>query len=177
VRYGEGLFMGYRGYDHRAIEPRFAFGHGLSYTTFDVGEPELSSTSFQPGEQLTIAVPVTNTGARAGSEVVQCYVAPQSSRLARPPKELKGFAKVRLEPGETTTVQIVLDDRSFAYWDSGQPDWDAEKARLHSTIDVFPSARESRRGWQVDSGDYDLLIGTSSDRILSRVSVTVPEPA
>ena len=172
--YGERVFMGYRGYDHRAIEPRFAFGHGLSYTTFELGEPQLSATTFQPGEQLTITVPVTNTGARAGSEVVQCYVAPRSPRLARPPKELKGFAKVHLDPGQAGTAQLVLDDRSFAYWDKGQPDWEAEKARVRSTMDVFASAKDSRRGWQVDSGEYDLLVGTSSDRILARVRITVP---
>ena len=175
--YGERLFMGYRGYDHRAIEPRFAFGHGLSYTTIELGEPQLSATTFQPGEQLSITVPVTNTGDRAGSEVVQCYVAPRSPRLPRPPKELKGFAKVHLAAGEFGAAQIVLDDRSFAYWDTGQPDWDAVRARMHSNVEVFPSAQESStRGWRVDPGDYDLLIGTSSDRILSRITVTVAEP-
>ena len=173
VRYGEGLFMGYRGYEHRAIEPRFAFGHGLSYTTFAVGEPELSASSLRPGEQLTVAVPVTNTGSRMGSEVVQCYVAPQSPRLTRPPKELKGFAKVRLAAGETAVVRIVLCDRAFAYWDSGHPDWEAIRDRVQSHVEVPASAESSRRGWRVDPGDYDLLIGTASDRILHRATISV----
>jgi beta-glucosidase len=72
LRYGEGLFMGYRGYEHRGTEPRYAFGHGLAYTTFEFGEPTLSTTTFTAGETLTIAVPITNTGHRAGSEVVLC---------------------------------------------------------------------------------------------------------
>ena len=82
LRYGEGLFMGYRGFEHSAIVPRFPFGHGLSYTTFQFGEPTLSGDTYRPGETLTVALPVTNTGSRAGSEVVQCYVAPEAARLA-----------------------------------------------------------------------------------------------
>ncbi len=76
LRYGEGLFMGYRGYEHRHIAPRFPFGHGLGYTTFELGEPVLSEPMFRPGATITVAVPVTNTGDRPGAEVVQCYVAP-----------------------------------------------------------------------------------------------------
>src|SRR5437879_3390281 len=125
VRYGEGLFMGYRGYERRAIAPRHPFGHGLGYTTFAFGEPRLSSSTFTAGGSLTVSVPVTNTGARRGAEVVQCYVAPAATRLARPPQELKAFAKVALDPGETTTIDLVLDDRAFAYWDPGQPEWAA----------------------------------------------------
>ena len=174
IRYGEGLFMGYRGYEHRAIEPRFAFGHGLSYTALELGEPEMSATSFRPGEQISVRVPVTNSGSRPGSEVVQCYVAPRSPRLKRPPKELKGFAKVHLDPGETGSADMVLDDRSFAYWDDGQPDWDEMKARVRSSFELPPSARQSTRGWRVDPGDYHLLIGTSSDRILYCTTIRVP---
>ena len=141
LRYGEGLFMGYRGYEHRCIEPRFAFGHGLSYTTFELGEPRLSDASFRSGGSLTVSIPVTNTGRRAGAEVVQCYVAPASPRLARPPKELKAFAKVRLAPGQTTVVDLVLDDRSFAYWDPGQEDW--EPIREHAAVRCSIAARAS----------------------------------
>jgi beta-glucosidase len=173
VRYGEGLFMGYRGYDHRAIEPLYAFGHGLSYTTFALGEPLLSTAELAAGEELTITVPVTNTGSRSGSEVVQCYVAPRTTRLARPPKELKGFAKVRVVPGETATVQIVLDARSFSYWDDGHADWEQEKARVRSHVEVPATAAGSSRGWRLDPGEYDLLIGTASDRIQHRVTVTI----
>ncbi len=104
MRYGEGLFMGYRGFEHRCIEPRYPFGHGLSYTTFEFGEPALSSDSFSAGTLLRITIDLHNSGDRAGSEVVQCYVAPDAPRLARPNKELKGFAKVHLAAGGSTQV-------------------------------------------------------------------------
>ncbi len=172
LRYGEGLFMGYRGFDHREIEPRFPFGHGLGYTTFELGEPALSSPAFAPGSTLTVAVPVRNTGDRAGAEVVQCYVAPIAPRLARPPKELKAFAKVRLGPGGTGVAELVLDDRSFAYWDPGQADWDEVRAR---SPEMFEPPRHERRapGWHVDEGRYELLIGRSSRDIAFRRTVEV----
>lgn len=176
VRYGEGVLMGYRGYDHRGIAPRFPFGHGLSYTTFSIGEPVVSSPTFDPGGSLTVSVPVTNAGDRAGAEVVQLYVAPEAARLVRPPKELKAFAKVRLAPGETRTVDLVLDDRSFAYWDPGEPDAEAVGARLG---DMFAAqARHERRapGWQVDPGRYDLLVGRSAGDLPARLTVEVPAP-
>jgi beta-glucosidase len=178
LRYGEGLFMGYRGFDHRCIEPRFAFGHGLSYTTFALGVPTLSADVFEPGGQLDISVPVTNTGSRAGSQVVQCYVAPINPRLPRPPKELKAFGKVFLEPGETAQVEMALDDRSFAYWDSGDPDWQEVSGRSHIMFITDHSERAQRRqaGWQVDPGEYDVLIGTGSDEITSSRSVSILSP-
>jgi beta-glucosidase len=167
--------MGYRVYEHRAIEPRFAFGHGLSYTTFEVGEPELSDSLFREGRQLRVRIPVTNTGSRSGSEVVQLYVAPRAARLSRPHKELKGFAKVRLEPGESGVAEIVLDDRSFAYWDNGRPDYELMRARVRSHVEVPADTTADRRGWRVDPGAYDLLIGTSSSRIVSQATVVVAE--
>jgi beta-glucosidase len=172
LRYGEGLFMGYRGFDHRCITPRFAFGHGLSYTTFSFGEPRVSDPSFHPGGTVTVSVPVTNTGNRVGCEVVQCYVAPESPRLARPPKELKAFAKVRLGPGESTVVDLVLDDRSFAYWDPGQEDWEPIRERARA---MFQRGEGERRapGWQVDPGTYRLLVGRSSDDIAATLDITV----
>jgi beta-glucosidase len=174
--YGEGLFMGYRGFEHRRIEPRFPFGHGLSYTSFEIGRPELDATTFRPGDTIRVRVPVTNTGPRAGSEVVQCYVAPRSSRLARPPKELKGFAKVWLEPSESAIVEITLDGRSFAYWDPGQPDRReiAERVPLlrltRASIEPSPPA-----GWRIDEGTYDILVGHSSARIAASCSVQVAQ--
>ncbi len=99
LRYGEGLFMGYRGYEHRQIAPRFAFGHGLSYSTFEFGAPTPSSATWRRGQSITVSVPVTNTGRRAGSEVVQGYVAPRSPKIARPPKELKAFAEAATGAG------------------------------------------------------------------------------
>ena len=176
LRYGEGLFMGYRGFEHSAIAPRFPFGHGLSYTTFEIGEPTLSADTYRPGETLTVSVPVTNSGARAGSEVVQCYVSPASARLARPPKELKAFAKVWLEAGETTTVDLVLEGRSFAYWDPGQDDWDAVQALLPEMFNLLsPPAERRERGWQVDAGRYDILIGRSSHDIAVSCTIHVPD--
>jgi beta-glucosidase len=174
LRYGEGLFMGYRGFEHRAIDPRFCFGHGLGYTTFELGEPRLSADRFTPGDTLTVSVPVRNTGDRAGSEVVQLYVAPDSPRLARPPKELKAFAKVRLEPGESTTVDLTLEDRSFAYWDPGQADWDETSSRA-GQIALMAGGQQERRapGWQVDPGRYDLLVGRSSLDVAHSVPIEI----
>jgi beta-glucosidase len=174
VRYGEGVFMGYRGYEHSAIVPQFPFGHGLSYTTFAFGEPTLSAAVYRPGETITVSLPVTNTGSRAGSEVVQCYVAPESTRLVRPPKELKAFAKVWLEAGESTVVDLVLESRSFAYWDPGQDDWDDIETKLPEMFKTLTPVAERRvRGWQIDAGRYDVLIGRSSESISATCSVEV----
>jgi beta-glucosidase len=175
LRYGEGVFMGYRGYEHSDRSPRFPFGHGLSYTTCEIGEPTLSATTLEPGGLITVSVPVTNTGGRAGSEVVQAYVAPESARLARPLKELKAFAKVWLQPGETKTVDLVLNARSFAYWDPGQDDWDEIKSMTPDMFNALtPGAERRTRGWQVDAGRYDVLIGRSSRDIVASCSVEVP---
>ncbi|MGP0031606.1 MAG: glycoside hydrolase family 3 protein [Acidimicrobiales bacterium] len=177
LRYGEGLFMGYRGYEHRRIAPRFAFGHGLSYTSFSLGEPELSARTLSPDGAVTVSVPVTNTGTRSGSEVVQCYVAPVSPRLSRPLKELKAFAKVWLEPGGSCVAELRLDSRAFAYWDPGQSDWEEVRSRA---FDMFGdlSGRTERRpaGWQVDAGRYDLLVGRSSVEIAHTCRLEIAQP-
>lgn len=151
VYYGEGLFIGYRYYDARRIEPAFPFGHGLSYTTFAYGALALSRAELKPGESLSVCVPVTNTGGRAGAEVVQLYVRPHSSRMPRPPKELKGFEKVRLAPGETKTATFVLTARDFSYYDP------------------------ERRAWVAEPGLYDLLVGASSRDIRVQATVRVAE--
>ena len=178
LRYGEGVFMGYRGYEHSDRLPRFPFGHGLSYTTCVIGKPTLSADTLAPGAPIIVSVPVVNTGGRGGSEVVQAYVAPESTRLARPPKELKAFAKVWLEPGETKTVDLVLDARSFAYWDPGQDDWDEVTSMSPDMFNVkTPGAERRTRGWQVDAGRYDVLIGRSSRDIVVSCSVEVPAEA
>ncbi len=178
LRYGEGLFMGYRGYEHRKIVPKFAFGAGISYTTFAFGEATLSASSISSGDSVTVAVQMANTGTRGGSEVVQCYVAPVKPRLARPLKELKAFSKVWLEPGESKLVELELTPRSFAYWDPGQSDWTQV---LDRQFDMFGSISEQqdRRppGWQVDEGDYDVLIGRSSADITSTCRLHVFAPA
>ncbi len=172
LRYGEGVFMGYRGYEHRGIAPCFPFGHGLSYTTFAFGEPSVSAAELGPGDTLTVSVGVTNTGTRGGSEVVQCYVAPVAPRLARPPKELKAFAKVRLDAGETRVAELVLDERAFSCWDPGDPDW--ERIVPPGAPDFFGrrvKGAPRQPGWRADPGDYDVLVGRSSVEITATVRV------
>ncbi|MCJ7671723.1 MAG: glycoside hydrolase family 3 C-terminal domain-containing protein [Acidimicrobiia bacterium] len=149
VRYGEGVLVGYRWYDARHLPTRVCFGHGLSYSTFTIGDPVASSREFTPGTEITVAIPVTNTGTRRGAEVVQCYIAPAAARVTRPPQELKAFAKVWLEPDDTETVTLTLDDRSFAYWD--------------------PTAH----AWRVDPGEFTLRVGRSSGDVAHTIDVTV----
>lgn len=149
VVYGESVFGGYRWYDRRRIEPRFAFGHGLSYTSFRFGALELDRTDLGPDPSVELHVPVTNTGVRAGTEVVQCYVHDVAASVARPEQELRAFAKVELGPGRSTSVVIRLDRRAFAFWD---PD---------------------THGWLVEPGDFEIRIGASSRDIRAVAEVTV----
>jgi beta-glucosidase len=149
VRYGEGLFIGYRYYDAKEMPLQFPFGYGGSYTTFAYSSPEVSSLSFKDVDGLTVSVDVTNTGKMAGKEIVQVYVHDRQSRLVRPVKELKGFAKVALQPGETKTVSIPLDFRSFAYYHPGY------------------------KQWVTENGVFDLLIGASSADIRFTLTVTL----
>ena len=149
VRYGEGIFIGYRYYDAKEVPTQFPFGHGLSYTTFNYQNPKVSSQNFQDVDGLTVSVDVTNTGKVAGKEIVQVYVHDHESRLVRPTKELKGFAKVELQPGETKTVTVTLDFRAFAYY--------------------HPAYRQ----WITEDGDFDVLIGASSADIRCMKTVTL----
>jgi beta-glucosidase len=126
VRYGEGVFVGYRWYDARRIEPRFCFGHGLSYTTFDLGAPSWD------GQE--VHVQITNTGTTRGAETVQCYVHDAEASVARPQQELKAFAKVWLDPGEARAVSLPLDERSFAFWDVDTHAWTAESGAFELRI-------------------------------------------
>jgi len=187
VRYGEGLLVGYRWYEARQLPVRFPFGHGLSYTTFEIGPPRLSVPGLARGERLRVEVAVTNTGRRRGSEVVQLYVAPPGSghllpggRL-RPVKELKAFAKVCLDPGATTTVVLELGERAFAYYDVEDEDWRELQARHPISVahgHDAPLHRE-RAGWYVDPGTYRIEVGRSSADIAHSVEVQVsggPQP-
>jgi beta-glucosidase len=119
VHYWEGTVIGHRHYDARGLTPAFAFGHGLSYTTFEHGEPGVDA---RDGE-TRVLVPITNTGARPGSEVVQVYVGPVNPLEGRPVRQLAGFAKVHLEPGATETVVVALAPRAFARWDATSGRW------------------------------------------------------
>ena len=173
VRYGEGVFVGYRWYEARGLPVAYPFGHGLSYTTFAIGAPRLSSTTFTAGagNTLTIEVDVTNTGARRGAEVVQCYVAPRHPGVTRPAKELKAFAKVWLEPGESTTVALELGDRAFSYW---QPAVDAPPpGRTGPPIPSAEPPPPPDPGWRVEPGHYDLHLGRSSAAAAPAATVEV----
>ena len=145
VRYGEGVFVGYRGHDARGIEPMLPFGHGGSYTDFAWGEVSVSGS----GTDLVVAVPVSNTGERPGAEVVQVYVAAVEPVVPRPPKELAGFAKVHVEPGATVVARVALRPRAFARWDPGAHDW------------------------TVDPGDYALLVAASATDTRATVDVRI----
>ncbi len=134
VRYGEGLLVGYRWYDARDIAPAFAFGHGGSYTTFEIGRPEVSLAELTSGDRLEVAVPVTNTGTRRGAEVVQCYVGAVTPSRFAPPRQLRAFAKVWLDPGEERTVLLELDDRAFASWSPAAHRWELDPGEHRITI-------------------------------------------
>jgi len=173
-RYGEGVFVGYRWYQSRHLPVRFPFGHGLSYTTFAFGTPTVPPTfASGAGGSLVVEVPVTNTGSRAGSEVVQLYVAPPArTEVPRPVQELKAFAKVHLAAGESTVVRLELDDRAFAWWDIGTE----RRAALVDRLPLKPpgAVAETRPpGWRVEPGIYEVRIGRSSAEVAHAVPVSV----
>ena len=116
VEYREGVFVGYRYYESKKTDVLFPFGHGLSYTTFSCNNLKLDREEMNPEELLTVTVDVTNTGERAGKDVVQLYVAVKDCEIPRPVKELRGFEKILLAPGETKTLTFTLDKRDFSYW-------------------------------------------------------------
>jgi beta-glucosidase len=137
VNYGEGIFVGYRYFDKVELDPLFAFGHGLSYTMFEYSGLKLPRTE-RAGQPLEVTFTVRNTGKVAGKEVVQLYVSDSESSLPRPPKELKGFAKVDLKPGESKEVTFRLDQRSMAFYDP------------------------HKKQWVVEPGEFQVLVGSSS---------------
>lgn len=137
--YREGVFVGYRYYDKKEMDVLFPFGHGLSYTTFAYSNLRLSSEEITDEETLTVTVTATNTGNRAGKTVVQLYVGDQESTVLRPLRELKGFEKAELQPGESKDVSFVLDKRAFAYWNTDISDWHVETGKF--TIEIGQSSR------------------------------------
>ena len=149
AEYTEGLFVGYRWYTSKKQPVLFPFGYGLSYTKFAYSNLRLSRDAMKDTDILTVQVDVTNTGKVAGKEVVQLYVAPPKTDVIRPVRELKGFEKVELAPGETGTVEFTLDKRSFAYWNT----------RIHD--------------WFVEDGAYDILICRNAEEAVLCASVTV----
>ena len=134
VVYKEGIFVGYRGYQHEKIAPLFPFGYGLSYTTFSFGKLAVSPTT---GVGMTVSFDVTNTGTRKGAEVAQVYVGDPHPKVARPIRELKGFERVELAPGETKRVTLPLDARSFAYYDVATKKWAVDPGKF--TVEVGDS--------------------------------------
>ena len=149
IVYREGIFVGYRGYEHTHVEPLFPFGFGLSYTTFSF--THLRATPTGDG-RFSISFDVTNTGKRAGATVAQLYVGEASPTVPRPAKELKQFERVMLLPGETRHVVVDLDPRSFSFYDVGAA------------------------AWHADAGTYDLLLGDSSADIQQKIALQVPRP-
>jgi beta-glucosidase len=141
VTYSEGVFVGYRHFDKAGIKPLFPFGFGLSYTSFAYKNLTVSPAKASEGQPITVAFDVSNTGKRAGAEVAQVYVGDHHASVPRPPKELKGFEKVSLKPGETRHVQLTLDRRAFSYYD----------VQNHK--------------WSIAPGDFDLYVARSAAQI------------
>ncbi len=147
--YQEGIFVGYRYYTKKRMPVLFPFGYGLSYTTFEYSNLKLSAEKIADTDTLQVCVDVTNTGKVAGKEVVQLYVSDRESEVFRPVRELKGFDKVELQPGETKTVCFTLDKRSFAYWNT----------QIHD--------------WYVESGIFDIQIAKNAEEVVLCAPVTV----
>jgi beta-glucosidase len=134
VVYGEGLYIGYRHYESMKIAPLFPFGHGLSYTTFTYGKPTISSKILFEPDRITITIPITNSGAMDGAEIIQGYIRDEKSRLPRPEKELQAFDKVFLKPGETKNATLTVDKYSVGYYDTEIPAWIAEEGVFNVLI-------------------------------------------
>ncbi len=149
IEYREGIFVGYRWADKNKIQPLFPFGHGLSYTTFDYGKATIDKTEGSADDVFTVSIPVTNTGDRAGREIVQLYVSDLKTTLPRPVKELKGFKKISLEPGQTETVTFEISRDDLSYFDA------------------------DKHAWVVDPGKFEALVGASSRDIRSKVAFKV----
>lgn len=133
-KYNEGIFVGYRWADKEKTKPLFSFGHGLSYTTFAYGKAVADKKVMGQDETLTITLPVTNTGSREGSEVIQLYISDLKSSLPRPVKELKGFSKVKLAPGETREVTFTIGKEALSFFDDTRHEWVAEPGKFEAWI-------------------------------------------
>ncbi len=146
--YTEGVFVGYRGFDAKEVEPAFVFGQGSSYTTFEYAD--LQAVPANDGS-TTVTLKITNSGKRSGDEIVQVYVAPPRSAVARPPRELRAFARVSLDPGQTKPVTVTLEPRAFAYWD------------------------QDAKNWKIAAGSFELLAGASSRDVRLRRKIEVAD--
>ncbi len=149
IHYKEGVMVGYRWYDQRRIEPLFPFGFGLSYTNFRYSKLRIDKDKLKPGSRIRVAFDIQNTGDMSGGEIAQLYIGPPLSKVARPPKELKGFTKVFINPGETKPAEIFLNPRDFAYWDIEE------------------------HKWFVEQGVYEIAVGSSSQNLILRDTVKI----
>ncbi|WP_416333836.1 glycoside hydrolase family 3 C-terminal domain-containing protein [Bacillus mobilis] len=153
VEYKEGVFVGYRYYDKKKIEPLFPFGFGLSYTNFEYSNLSIDKKEINDTDTVSVRVNVKNTGSIAGKEIVQLYIKDVESSMIRPEKELKGFEKVELQAGEEKTVSFILNKRSFAYYNV---EW---------------------KDWYVETGEFEILVGKSSKEIVLHDSIFVQSTA
>jgi beta-glucosidase len=151
IRYKEGVFVGYRWYDSKKIEPLFHFGYGLSYTSFEYGKVTVSDKDLNKDGHFTVNLTVTNTGKVAGAEIVQVYVQEVKPSVPRPVKELKGFKRIFLNAGESKQVSLTLTKQDLAFWDV------------------------KTNGWLAEPGDYNILVGSSSVDIRQTGKVTLGE--
>jgi len=149
VEYRESIFVGYRYYDTVGKKVRYPFGHGLSYTTFEYGEPKTDKTAIDDTEKVIVTIDVKNTGATVGSEVLQLYVSHKNPTIFKAVHELKGFEKVKLDSGESKTIEFTLDKRAFAYYNTKINDW------------------------HVESGEYEIRIGASSRDIRGKTTINI----
>ncbi|MBC8081577.1 MAG: fibronectin type III-like domain-contianing protein, partial [Hymenobacter sp.] len=138
VNYKEDIFVGYRWYEHKGIKPLYRFGEGLSYSTFAYANLQVSAKDFARAGKVQVTFDVKNTSGRSGDEIAQLYVGQRKCSVERPEKELKGFRKVSLKPGETQTVTLVLDKRDFQFWSP------------------------TTKAWTLEPGTFDLAVGGSS---------------
>lgn len=149
IEYDEGVLIGYRWYESKGIEPLYAFGHGLSYTTYDYSNLKLENSLIKAGSHLNLKIDIENTGKMDGKEVVQLYIRDIESSVLRPKKELKNFRKVQLNTGEKKTVYFTLKERDFAFWDV------------------------ESNSWKVEPGIFEILIGSASNNILAKAKFEI----
>jgi beta-glucosidase len=150
VEYREGMLVGYRWFDAKKIEPLFPFGFGLSYTSFALSNLNVVPVVTGNLQTVTVSVAVNNTGSREGAEVVQVYVGQNNPSVPRPPKELKGFAKIALKAGEKGTVAATLDAMAFAHYDP------------------------QKHAWVADAGDYTIYVGDSAGNLPLKATLNLP---
>jgi len=153
IIYDEGVFVGYRWYERKNIRPLYAFGHGLSYTTFEYSSLKTNAEKYKTDDEVLVKVDVTNTGDVEGKEIVQLYIKDVEAAVERPVKELKGFQKIHLKPAEKKTVYFTLNKRDFAFWD------------------------ETSSSWKVEPGKFEILVGSSSDKIHQKALISIYYPS